>query len=118
MYTCEKTPYRYLLYPMTVCRLESLLRPPEHPGLHSIRRYRGPSPGVRVLPWVFRSLPREVLKTINSCEKTACRYLLSLPSFGTAWPSGIPWTSEYVSSSGTLTWSPGAPPGGPESPDL
>jgi hypothetical protein len=75
---------------MTVCRLESLLRPPEHPGLHSIRRYRGPSPGVRVLPWVFRSLPRKVLRTINTCEKTPCRYLLSRPSLGTAWPPEYP----------------------------
>ncbi len=51
--TYEKAPS---LYPMPVCRLASSLRPPEYPDLQSIRRYRRPLPGVRVLSWVFRSL--------------------------------------------------------------
>ena len=46
-------------------------------------RHRGPLPGGRVLP-------REVLRTINTCEKTPCRYLLSRPRFGTAWSPEYP----------------------------
>src|ERR1700736_5071485 len=46
-------------------------------------RHRGPLPGCRVLP-------REVVRTINTCEKTPCRYLLSRPRFGTAWPPEHP----------------------------
>ena len=50
----------------------SLLRPPEHVDSKA-GRHRGPLPGARVLPW-------EVLRTINTCEKTPCRYS-RLPPF-------------------------------------
>jgi hypothetical protein len=52
----------------------SLFRPSEVVDSNT-ERHRGPLPGGRVLS-------RKVMRTMNTCEKTACRYRLLSPSSG------------------------------------